>query len=342
MCDGEEENLISFEQPFFLLFLLPIPLGLYLRYFWKKRGGCITFSIGTGSRRPFIFQPRQRFFSFLRFLGEAGYWMSVLLLILSLTGVSYVDNRRIFLNRGMDILFVLDESPSMSAKDFPGNRFEAAKQVIAEFIDLRENDAVGLVTFGGQAVMRVPLTMNYSFFKERLEPLQVGRLGDGTAPGRGISLAAAHLKNSGAEERILILLTDGENTDTLISPTAAADAAKELGIRLYTVGIGTEGTVEFEYFKPSEEKIITGSVMSRYDEQVLKALAERTGGRFFPAGSVRSLSESLKKIDSIELMSKSVRIESESVSLTHPLIAAALFCLLFSFLVRKLILKELL
>ena len=324
MCDGEEENLISFEQPFFLLFLLPIPLGLYLRYFWKKRGGCITFSIGTGSRRPFIFQPRQRFFSFLRFLGEAGYC------------------RRIFLNRGMDILFVLDESPSMSAKDFPGNRFEAAKQVIAEFIDLRENDAVGLVTFGGQAVMRVPLTMNYSFFKERLEPLQVGRLGDGTAPGRGISLAAAHLKNSGAEERILILLTDGENTDTLISPTAAADAAKELGIRLYTVGIGTEGTVEFEYFKPGEEKIITGSVMSRYDEQVLKALAERTGGRFFPAGSVRSLSESLKKIDSIELMSKSVRIESESVSLTHPLIAAALFCLLFSFLVRKLILKELL
>lgn len=334
--------MISFEQPFFLLFFLPFPLALYLRYCWKKRGGCITFSIGIGYRKQFMFQPKQRFLSFLRFLGEVGYWLSMAFLILSLTGVSYVDNRRVFLNRGSDILFVLDESPSMSAKDFPGNRFEAAKQVIAEFIDLRENDAVGLVTFGGQAVMRVPLTMNYSFFKERLEPLQVGRLGDGTALGRGISLAAAHLKNSEAPERILILLTDGENTDTLISPTAAADAAKELGIRLYTVGIGTAGTVEFEYFKPEEEKIITGSVTSRYDENFLAALAERTGGRFFQAGSVRSLSESLKKIDSIELMSKSVRIESEAVPLSHLLIAAALFCFLFSFLIRKVILKELL
>ena len=268
--------------------------------------------------------------------------MSVLLLILSLTGVSYVDNRRIFLNRGMDILFVLDESPSMSAKDFPGNRFEAAKQVIAEFIDLRENDAVGLVTFGGQAVMRVPLTMNYSFFKERLEPLQVGRLGDGTAPGRGISLAAAHLKNSGAEERILILLTDGENTDTLISPTAAADAAKELGIRLYTVGIGTLGNVEFEYFDPEERKIVTGILESRCDDELLKALAEKTGGKFYSAASVRSLSDALKRIESLELTSKSVKIERELTNLSHFLNIVAIFCFLISFFIKKSILKELL
>lgn len=334
--------MISFEQPFFLLLILPIPLGIYLRYFWRKRGGCVTFSIGTGNRKQFLFQPKQRFFRFLRFLGETGYWLSFLCLVLSLTGVSYVDNRRVFLNRGMDILFVLDESPSMSAKDFPVNRFEAAKRVIAEFVDLRENDAVGLVSVGGQAVLRVPLTMNYPFLKERLEPLQVGRLGDGTALGRGISLAAAHLRNSEASEKIIILLTDGENTDTLISPSAAADAAEELGIRLYAVGIGSPGTVDFEYFKPEEEKIITGSLNSRYDEKVLADLAERSGGRFFPAGSVRSLSESLKKIDSIETVSKSVKIETRSIPLAHPLIAAALFCFLLSFVIGKAVLKELL
>lgn len=334
--------MISFEQPFFLLLFLPFPFGLYLRYFWKKRGGCLTFSIGIGNSKPFLFQPRQQFFHFLRFFGEAGFWLSSVFLILSLTGVSYTENRRIFLNKGMDILFVLDESPSMSAKDFPGNRFEAAKQAIAEFIDLRENDAVGLVTFGGQAVMRAPLTMNYDFLKKQLQALEVGRLGDGTALGRGISLAAAHLNGGEDSERILILLTDGENTDTLISPSAAADAVKELGIRMYTVGIGTSGIIEFEYFKPEEGKIITGSLSSRYDERFLRALAERTGGRFFPAGSVRSLSESLKKIDSVELTEKSVRIESKSVSLSHSLTVVALVCFLVSFFIRKVILQELL
>ena len=331
--------MISLEHPIFLIFLIFFPVGIYLRYFRRRRGGRVTFSIGTGSS---LFRPRQRIVKTLWIAGEFFYWMTVLLLIVSMAGLTIIENKRIFLNRGVDILFVLDESPSMSAKDYSGNRFEAARRVIRDFVGMRENDSVGLISVGEQAVLRVPLTMDYRFFNERLSSLRVGSLGNGTALGRGISLAAVHLKDSRAAQKTIILLTDGENTDELISPFAAAEAAGELGIRLYTVGIGTVGNIEFEYFNPEENKVITGTLSSRCDEELLSGLAVRTGGRFYSASSVRTLSDSLRQIESIEEVGKSVKIESRTVPLTPFLNAVAIGCFLLSFFIRKSVLKELL
>lgn len=334
--------MISLEHPVFLIFFLFIPLGIYLRYYWRKRGGRITFSIGVGPTRKTLFKPHQKDVQIFWFLGEVFYWLTLLCVVMSLTGITYIKSKRVYLNRGTDIIFVLDESPSMSAKDYSGNRFETACRVIGEFIESRENDSVGLVSVGEQAVLRIPLTMDYRFFNERLASLQVGTLGNGTALGRGISLAAVHLKDSPAAQKTIILLTDGENTDTLISPFAAVEAIEELGIRLYTVGIGTLGNVEFEYFNPEERKIVTGILESRCDDELLKALAEKTGGKFYSAASVRSLSDALKRIESLELTSKSVKIERELTNLSHFLNIVAIFCFLISFFIKKSILKELL
>lgn len=334
--------MIVFEQPFFLFLIIPLPLSLYLRYFWKKRGGRVNFSMGTGSTRQSLFTSWQPFFRFFWILGEATYWLTIFFLILALSGVSYTRNKRIFMEKGMDIMVVLDESPSMSGKDFPGSRFEAAKQVVHEFIDLRENDVIGLVSVGAQAVLRVPLTMNAPYLQQRLKDLQVGTLNDGTALGRGISLAVAHLEECEGSDKVILLLTDGENTDTLISPYAAAEAAKELGIRIYAVGMGTTGTVEFEYTKEEHGQIITGFMESRFDEKMLTSIAQRTGGQYFPAASVRGLSESIKKIDLMERVNKAVMIETQTTPLSPYLILGALLSLIVSFLIRKLILKELL
>ena len=179
--------MISLEHPVFLIFFLFIPLGIYLRYYWRKRGGRITFSIGVGPTRKTLFKPHQKDVQIFWFLGEVFYWLTLLCVVMSLTGITYIKSKRVYLNRGTDIIFVLDESPSMSAKDYSGNRFETACRVIGEFIESRENDSVGLVSVGEQAVLRIPLTMDYRFFNERLASLQVGTLGNGTALGRGIS-----------------------------------------------------------------------------------------------------------------------------------------------------------
>lgn len=278
---------------------------------------------------------------FLLALTSLSFWCGAALLIVAFAGPVRVEKEQIFLNRGMDILFILDESPSMAAKDFPPvNRFETAKTLMIDFLENRENDAVGLVTFSEEAALRVPPTVDYPAFKRRLDSLQIMSLGEGTSVGLGIAIGILHLQESTAPERVMVLLTDGESNSGEITPSAAARIAAEMGIRIYTVGVGSAGMVPLEYTDPNTGKTYRGQYESGFNAELLTEIAAVTGGRYFSAPSPGALEQVLKTIDSLETVEKRILIRAQTSPRHRPVILAGFVLVVFSFFVRKTLLRE--
>lgn len=200
---------------------------------------------------------------------------------------------------GVDIVVALDLSGSMAAPDFPPNRLEAAKAVVAEFVRARPRDRVGLVLFAGHAFTQVPLTLDHDLLASLLDRVELGLIEDGTAIGEAVATAVGRLAESEAKSRVVVLLTDGNNNRGEIDPLTAADMAARLGIRVYTVGVGTKG-----WFTRLEDDPILGKrpvrVEARVDEKLLAAIAERTGARFFRARDEEALREIYRRIDALE------------------------------------------
>ena len=152
--------------------------------------------------------------------------------------------------------------------------------MIRKFVMGRKNDGVGLVGFGDEAVLRVPPTTDYDTFLARLEDMKILELGEGTAIGMGLSVAALHLSDSSASEKVIVLLTDGDNNAGEIQPMAAASMAAQMGIRIYVIGIGSEGEIPFEFVHPETGKLISGIQRSKFNESFLVKLSETGGGQF--------------------------------------------------------------
>lgn len=238
------------------------------------------------------------------------------------------------------MLIVLDESPSMSATDFkPENRFLSAKQVIKDFTLARENDQIGLVTFSSEAMLRVPPTLDYSNLLEVLDSLQMMELGDGTAIGKGISVATLHLESSRAKTRVIILITDGVNNEGSVKPETAAQLAANLGIRIYTIGIGKESDLEWIFVNPKtgEEYLATSS---QFDEKLLRQIAALSGGKYFFAGKPSTLSDIFEEIDSRETSEKRIRISVKRIPMQNPFILLGMILICLSFFGRKGLLGE--
>lgn len=201
--------------------------------------------------------------------------------------------------RGVDIAVALDVSGSMAAPDFPPSRLEAAKAVVADFVKGRPNDRVALVLFAGHAFTQVPLTLDHALLTGLLKKVKLGLIEDGTAIGEALATAVARLADSKAKSRVVVLLTDGNNNRGEIDPLTAADLARRLGIRVYTVGVGRQG-----WFVQMEDDPIMGKrpvrVEARVDEKLLTAIAERTGGRFFRARDEDALKRIYRRIDALE------------------------------------------
>ncbi|MBN1685873.1 MAG: VWA domain-containing protein [Spirochaetales bacterium] len=329
----------TLEQPGFLLLLLILPAGIYFRHFYRHRGGRLPFSISLwrGAR----LNVPNRFMRVLLFVAETSFWTGVVLFIIALAGPGKSFRERLYLARGLDIMIVLDESPSMAAQDFqPYNRFETAKQVIRDFLSKRENDAVGLVSFSTEAALRVPPTVDRQAFLDRLDSLSIMNLGEGTAIGMGIAVAALHLERSSAERGIIVLLTDGENNTGEIQPESAAAIAASIGIRIYVIGIGSQGEVTIELKDSQTGKVTQGRWNSRFDEALLARIAETAGGRYFSAKSPGALASVFRTIDSLETGEKRsktlIRIERRY----HVFILAGLCCVFLEFLIRKGLYKE--
>jgi Ca-activated chloride channel family protein len=332
---------LVFESPGYLFLLLLVPVGIYFRHFWSARGGKLPFAFRVWNTRGFSpsFFARRAVFG----LAVLSFWSGVVALILALGGPAEVSRERVYLNRGIDMMIVLDESPSMAAQDFaPVNRFETARETIRGFVERRENDPIGLVSFGREAALRVPPTTDYDKLVAVLDELHIMELGDGTAIGMGIALGALHLRSSDAPEKVMILLTDGKNNAGEVLAETAARVATELGIRIYTIGIGSEAQAEIEFTNPETGQVYRGTFEGGFDEELLREIADLSGGAYFYAGTSGTLESVFEAIDSIETVEKRVRIEVATEPRHRLLIIFALAALLFDFLVRKLLLREVL
>ena len=293
---------LSFRDPILLSLLLLIPLAIALRIFREMRGhGALVVPTlaHLGRLRP-TWRARLRHLPFaLALLGYAG-------LVVSLARPRLGLERTESWTEGVDIFIALDASGSMAAEDFrPKNRFSVAKACARKFIEGRSSDRVGLLVFAGHSRTVSPLTTDRGMVIERIAGLKLGDQGDGTAIGLALGNALARLKPSKAKSRVVVLLTDGGNNAGEIDPDTAAGIAKALGVRVYTVGVGTNnGPVEIPIpFRDPE----TGRVTERriranadVDEALLQRIADATGGRFFRATDAKALSDTFDTIDKLE------------------------------------------
>ena len=209
------------------------------------------------------------------------------------------------LTEGIDIELLLDISGSMAAEDFqPQNRLEVAKQVVKQFIAGRTGDRIGLVVFSGAAMTRAPLTTDHAMLELLVDSVELNSLPDGTAIGVALAAAAARLRGSPAKTRIMVLVTDGGNNAGAIDPLSAAAMCKGLGLKVYTVGVGTAGRVPVPVpvQDPETGRIeIHRQLMNvAVDEELLRQIARRTGGRYWKASDLRSLQEVFQDIDRLE------------------------------------------
>lgn len=296
------------ERPVYLLLLLLLPVLIYLRHFRRNRGSRIVFPFvfhgGAGFRPPATGR------ALLYRLSSGLFWVAFILLIFSLAGPTRTVRERVFLSRGLDIMIVLDVSPSMAARDVqPVNRLEAARTVVRRFVEQRENDHIGLVGFSREAVLRVPPTLDHDRVVQSLNDLYLMEMGDGTAIGMALALSSLHLQSTTAEDKLIILLTDGVNNAGEISPEAAAEVAGRNGVRIYAIGLGTEGEVEIEFTNPEDGQTYRGTLRDGYNPESLRRIAEATGGRFFAAASGGTLEAIFNAIGTAESTERRVRVQ---------------------------------
>lgn len=330
-----------FDRPAVLLLLLTVPVGIYLRHFWPGRGGKIVlpFRIWAGTG----FHVSARFVALLYAGAALALWIGIAFFVVGIAGPHRVRREQVFVTRGIDIMVVVDQSPTMAAKDFqPDNRFHAAQRVIREFVGKRTNDPIGIVGFGAEASLRVPLTLDYGHLLATMEEMRVLEMGDGTAIGMGVAVAALHLQLSDAPRRVIILLTDGINNAGEILPETAARAAASLDIQVYVVGIGSGEEVEIEVTDPESGRVMRGTVRDGFDEDLLRRVAAIGGGRYFYAGSNGALSAVFSAIDTIERVEQRSLLRTERTPYYQTALLIALICIMVDFLIRRFVARAVL
>jgi Ca-activated chloride channel family protein len=329
----------SLEHPVTLLLLLPVLFLAWFAHFRARRGGRVRYNLGVwGEGVPSYPGGAGRF---LLWFSRLLFWVGFLLLVVALAGPVAIERQRIYLSKGVDLIIALDASPSMSARDVGSeNRFEAARQVIREFVRGRENDAIGLVAFGKEAALRVPPTLDYDYLLQQLDSLRIMELGDGTAIGTGIAVGVLHLQDSKAREKVIILVTDGDNNAGTVSPEEAAALARELSIRVYTIGIGTEGETTVQFVDPASGRQVQGVYQARLDEALLKSVALQTGGRYFRSGTVGILGAVFQEIDALEKTEQEVSVFIEHRPRHAAFIVAALAFVFAGLGISRMILGE--
>ena len=229
--------------------------------------------------------------------------LSFTMLVIILARPQTTDNWQNTEVEGIDIMLAVDVSTSMLAEDLKPNRLEAAKEVASQFINGRPNDNIGLTIFAGESFTQCPLTIDHAvllnlFQNIKCDIAQRGLISDGTAIGMGIANAVSRLKDSKAKSKVIILLTDGTNNAGDISPLTAAEIAKSFGIRIYTIGVGTNGTAPYPV--PTYAGVQYMQVPVEIDEQTLTQIAGTTNGNYFRAGSNAKLEEVYQEIDKLE------------------------------------------
>lgn len=287
---------ITFAHPWVFWFLIVLPL-LIAWYIWRyrKQKPALQFSnIGLFKNVNKTF--RQRFYPVLFVLRM----ITIAAIIVALARPQSMLSRQEMKVEGIDIVLAMDVSGSMLARDFKPDRLEAAKKVASEFIDGRQNDRIGLVIFAGEAFTQVPLTIDHNILQNQLSMLKSGTLQDGTALGDGLATAINRIKDSKATSKVIILLTDGVNNVGSVDPMNAAEIAALYGIRLYTIGVGTQGMAPYPVQDVLGRTHLT-NVEVEIDEQLLDKMANATtDGQYFRATNQKTLKSIFDQIDEME------------------------------------------
>ncbi|MEO1435028.1 MAG: VWA domain-containing protein [Bacteroidota bacterium] len=289
-------NNISFVNPEFLLFLLVIPF-LAFRYMVRRNKHHATLRMSTLAAFRQTGSWRAKMYPFLHILRL----LALVAFIVALARPRAILKEEQIKAEGIDIFLVSDLSSSMLARDFEPDRLEASKAVGKEFIDKRPYDRIGLAVFAGEAVAQCPLTTDHRVLKEILERQQCGELEDGTAIGLGLATAVNRLRSSEAKSKVVILLTDGvNNAGEYMMPMTAAEIAKQLGVKVYTIGIGTTGDAYAPIGRRGDGEYVFGFVRVEIDEALLIDIAKQTSGRYFRAVDRATLEAIYDEIDRLE------------------------------------------
>lgn len=284
----------NFKMPYILVL---IPIVTYL-FFRKRSQGAIRVpgiqiikKYSKGSKK--------------HLLGRIFMYLSTVFMILAFARPQLTTEDKVVKKDGIDIAIALDLSKSMEARDFNPNRLEKSKELLKEFIDKRPNDRLSLVVFGGEAYTKVPLTFDHSVLKNMISNITTDDItsNNRTAIGMGLGVALNRLKDSDSKSKVIILMTDGENNSGEMSPVGAAEVAKELGIKVYTIGIGAKEIAIPGFFGTSyiENKEL--------DENLLNLIAEKTNGKYFRASDSKEFQNIFNEINNLE---KS-KIDSRSI-----------------------------
>ena len=240
---------------------------------------------------------------------------------------------------GIDIVFAMDVSTSMLARDFNPDRISAAKDIAIEFISQRPSDRMGIVVFAGEAFTQCPLTTDRATLINLMKEISTDLLEDGTAIGNGLATAVARMKDSDAKSRVVILLTDGVNNCGEIAPETAAEIAKTYGIRVYTIGVGANGTAPYPVMTPWGVEI--QKVKVEIDEKLLSQVAETTGGRYFRATDNTKLAEIYSEINKMEKARTTIDSFPVYKELFGTYALVALIALLAAFILQVAIFRKL-
>lgn len=317
---------MTFRYPILLLLLLLVPLLIHARYGWKRARAPVRHS-GVGALKgigPGIGVA-------LRPLLPILFGVGITLLILALARPQRGIGQHRVITEGIDIMLVIDLSPSMAAIDFEEggrelNRLEAAKRVADQFIRARRNDRIGLVGFGAYPYTIAPLTLDHGWLLTQLERLKEGDLGNATAIGDGIAAGLNRLRDSEAKSRVIVMLTDGVNNTGEITPINAALAAQALGVKIYTIGAGTDGIARIPVRDPfGNVRFIREQ--ADVDEPTLRRVAELTGASFFRATDMPALKRTFAEIDRMEKTELHVEQFTRYEERFQPLLAAAILLL---------------
>ena len=319
---------ITFAHPWFfgLLAVLPVMIWWYLKKADKEQATFLVSSTasfkGSNSWKKMF---RHSLFVFR--------CLAVLCLIVAIARPQTRNDEELKTGEGIDIILCIDVSGSMFAQDLLPNRLEAAKQVAANFVDSRATDRIGVVIFSGESFTVTPLTTDKEVLKSSIFNIQLGALEDGTAIGDGLGISVARLKDSRTKSKVIILLTDGEDQGGRISPLEGKDLARTYGIRVYTIGVGTDGYAPVSI--PDESgRVISRQQKVNIDEKLLRLIAEQTGGLYFRARDNESLKGIYTEIDQLEKSKVEVTTFRRYTERFHPFAIAAAALLLLEMALR--------
>ena len=323
---------IEFAQPYFFALFLLIPIFIF---WYAKTNNRRSASIQISTTTAKGLGTWKVSFRHLPFICRI---ICIAILITALAKPQTRNEEKNTEGEGIDIVLCIDVSGSMSAQDLTPNRLEAAKNVAIDFINRRPTDRIGIVIFSGESFTQCPLTSDKNVLVSAVQNIHFGLLEDGTAIGSGLSTSVDRIRNSKTKTKIVILLTDGENNSGLIDPKTAKEIAKAFGIKVYTIGVGTDGMAPQPVQTPLGVQM--QSVKVSIDEKLMKQIAEETGGKYFRAKDNDGLSGIYETIDQLEKSKIEITTTTKFTDKFLPFAIGAAFFLLLEILLRYLVFRK--